>query len=100
VYNLGTVLTKYAADDIVNQCKPEDVFVVLSLDHSTDEIVGRFNSLVSGVQAYGGNVFTSNFFDERPSGSVVATESKLMHSFEEIVEQVVKTAAPSEHVTL
>lgn len=100
VYNLGTVLTKYAADDIVNQCKPEDVFVVLSLDHSTDEIVGRFNSLVTGVQAYGGSVFTSNFFDERQSGSVVATESKLMHSFEEIVEQVVKTAAPTEHVTL
>lgn len=100
VYNLGTVLTKYAADDIVNQCKPEDVFVVLSLDHSTDEIVGRFNSLVSGVQAYGGSVFTSNFFDERRSDSVVATESKLMHSFEEIVEQVVKTAAPTEHVIL
>lgn len=87
VYNLGTVLTKYAASDIVNQCRPEDVFVVLSLDHSSDEIIGQFSSLVEGVKSYGGSVFTSNFFDE--SAPVVADHSiaKQFHSFTEIVEQ-------------
>ena len=88
VYNLGNVLTKYAANDIVNQCRPEDVFVVLSLDHSSDEIIHQFNSLVTGVKSYGGSVYTSNFFDDQLSNKVVATDSKLMHSFTEIVEQL------------
>ena len=88
VYNLGTVLTKYAANSIVDQCKPEDVFVVLSLDHSSDEVIQQFNSLVSGVKSYGGNVYTSNFFEEQQSEKTVTTDSRLMHSFSEIVEQL------------
>lgn len=88
VYNLGTVLNKYAAEDIVNQCKPEDVFVVLSLDHSSDEIIHQFNSLVSGVTSYGGNVYTSNFFEEQQLNTKVPTDSKQMHSFSEIVERL------------
>ena len=88
VYNLGTVLTKYAAEDIIHQCKPEDVFVVLSLDHSSDEIIHQFNSLVSGVKTYGGNVYTSNFFEEQQTDMPVSSEFKQMHSFSEIVEQL------------
>ena len=88
VYNLGNVLTKYAANDIVNQCRPEDVFVVLSLDHSSDEIIHQFDSLVTGVKSYGGNVYTSNFFDDQLSEKLVPTNSKLMHSFSDIVEQL------------
>jgi len=88
VYNLGTVLTKYAANDIVNQCRPEDVFVVLSLDHSSDEIIHQFDSLVTGVKSYGGNVYTSNFFDEQQPNKVVPTDSMQMHSFSEIVERL------------
>ncbi len=90
VYNLGTVLTKYAANDIVGQCKPEDVFVVLSLNNSSDDVIQQFNSLVSGVKSYGGNVYTSNFFEEQQTDSVVPTDSNLMHSFSEIVERIVK----------
>jgi excisionase family DNA binding protein len=89
VYNLGTVLTKYAANDIVNQCRPEDVFVVLSLDHSSDEIIGQFSSLVEGVKSYGGSVFTSNFFDESLPQFEVRTDAKQFHSFAEIMEQFV-----------
>lgn len=88
VFNLGNVLTKFAAVDIVNQCKPEDVFVVLSLDHSTDEIIGQFNTLTAGVRAYGGNVYTSNFFEEQPTVRSVPTDAHQLHSFAEIVEQV------------
>jgi excisionase family DNA binding protein len=88
VYNLGTVLTKHAADDIVNQCRPEDVFVVLSLDHSSDEIIGQFNALVAGVKSYGGNVYTSNFFEDKRSTSFVSTGSEQMHSFSEIAERI------------
>jgi excisionase family DNA binding protein len=95
VYNLGTVLTKYAATDIVGQCKPEDVFVVLSLDHSSDEVIQQFNSLVSGVQSYGGNVYTSNFFEEEQSNNIVPTDSRLMHSFSEIVERLVEVEKTS-----
>lgn len=87
-YNLGTVLTKYAAEDIVHQCKPEDVFVVLSLDHSSDEIVQQFNLLVSGVKSYGGNVYVSNFFEEQRSNGVISTDSNQLHSFAEIVEKI------------
>jgi excisionase family DNA binding protein len=93
VYNLGTVLTKYAANDIVNQCKPEDVFVVLSLDHSSDEIIGQFNSLVSGVKSYGGSVFTSNFFEDRQATLPVQTDAALMHSFSEIADRLVRMPA-------
>lgn len=92
VYNLGNVLTKFAAADIVNQCRPEDVFVVLSLDHSTDEIVHQFNALASGVQAYGGNVFTSNFFEENAASAALSANSKQLHSFAEIVERVAELA--------
>lgn len=88
VYNLGTVLTKYAAEDIVHQCKPEDVFVVLSLNNSSTEIIQQFNALVSGVKSYGGNVYTSNFFEEQQSNMSVQTDSKQMHSFSEIVERL------------
>ena len=88
VYNLGNVLTKLAAADIVNQCRPEDVFVVLSLDHSTDEIISQFNSLASGVQAYGGNVFTSNFFEENVPAHSAPVNSRQLHSFAEIVDRV------------
>lgn len=88
VYNLGTVLTKYAANDIVQQCKPDDVFVVLSLDHSTDEIVRQFNSLVTGVKSYGGNVYTSNFFEENAStAAAVNGNAYQIHSFAEIVDR-------------
>lgn len=86
VYNLGTVLTKYAASDIINQCRPEDVFVVLSLDHSSDEIIGQFNNLVTGVHNYGGNVYTSNFFEEQKQDAVLSADSKQMHSFSEVAE--------------
>jgi excisionase family DNA binding protein len=88
VFNLGTVLTKYAANDIVNQCRPEDVFVVLSLDHSSDEIIGQFNNLVTGVNNYGGNVYTSNFFEEEKLPAVILADSKQMHSFSEIAERL------------
>ncbi len=88
VYNLGNVLTKFAAVDIVSQCKPEDVFVVLSLDHSSDDIIGQFNALTAGVQAYGGNVYTSNFFEEQQPAQSSPTNSKQLHSFAEIVERV------------
>ena len=88
VYNLGTVLTKYSAHDIINQCKPDDVFVVLSLDHSSDEVIQQFDSLVTGVSSYGGNVYTSNFFEEQHSEEAAQTNSKLMHSFSEIIEQL------------
>lgn len=87
VYNLGTVLTKYAASDIVNQCRPEDVFVVLSLDHSSDEIIGQFSSLVDGVKSYGGSVYTSNFFDEAMPKQNIELSAKQFHSFTEIAEQ-------------
>ncbi len=87
VYNLGTVLTKYAAEDIVHQCKPEDVFVVLSLDHTNDEIIQQFNALVSGVQSYGGNVYTSNFFDEQRSNGAIPADSRQIYTFSEIVER-------------
>jgi excisionase family DNA binding protein len=100
VYNLGTVLTKYAASDIVSQCKPEDVFVVLSLDHSSDEIIGQFNSLVTGVKNYGGSVYTSNFFEEHHASSAVPSESTLMHSFTEIAERIVTIAKPAVPVVL
>ncbi|MDP1675530.1 MAG: helix-turn-helix domain-containing protein [Bacteroidota bacterium] len=89
IYNLGTVLTKYAAHDIVDQCKPEDVFVVLSLDHSSDEIIQQFNALVSGVNLYGGNVYTSNFFEKEQTG-IVITQPSHFYSFSEIVERLLK----------
>ncbi len=86
VYNLGTVLTKYAAADIVNQCKPDDVFVVLSLERSPEEVVQQFDTLVNGVKSYGGEVYTSNFFDggEAP---VRPNDSIHIHSFAEIAVQ-------------
>jgi excisionase family DNA binding protein len=86
IYNLGTVLTKFAAQDIVNQCRPEDVFVVLSLDHTSDEIIHQFNSLVTGVKSYGGCVYTSNFFDQTPSPIANTTDFKQIRSFSEIAE--------------
>jgi excisionase family DNA binding protein len=88
VYNLGTVLTKYAATDIVNQCRPEDVFVVLSLGHSSDEIIGQFHTLVSGVRSYGGNVYTSNFFEGPSDQRLLQTGSAAMHSFAEIAARM------------
>lgn len=87
MFNLGTVLTKYAASDIINQCKPDDVFVVLSLDHSSDEVIQQFDALASGVTAYGGNVYTSNFFVESQSENISGKQTKQFHSFAEIVEQ-------------
>ncbi|MFA5833582.1 MAG: helix-turn-helix domain-containing protein [Bacteroidota bacterium] len=86
VYNLGTVLTKYTSEDIVNYCKPEDVFIVLSLDHASDEVVHQFNSFVTGVRSYGGNVFTSSFFD-KDSTEVVTEQSKKIFSYAEIFNQ-------------
>ncbi len=87
VFNLGTVLTKYTAQDIVNQCKPEDVFVVLSLDDSSDEIIHQFNALASGISSYGGNVYTTNFFDESQAENISEKQTKQFHSFSEIVQQ-------------
>jgi excisionase family DNA binding protein len=89
VYNLGTVLTKYAAQDIVNQCKPEDVFVVLSLDDSSDEIIRQFNALASGISSYGGNVYTSNFFANESETRHVQSGAKHLYSFSGIVEQFI-----------
>ena len=89
VYNLGTVLTKYAAQDIVNQCKPDDVFVVLSLDDSSDEIIHQFNALASGISSYGGNVYTSNFFAESNDAVPVHVDTKHLYSFSGIVEQFI-----------
>lgn len=86
IYNLGTVLTKYAAHDIVEQCKPEDVFLVLSLDHLSDDIIQQFNSLVSGVNLHSGNVYTSSFFEEEQTG-IVLTQPSHFYSFLDIVEQ-------------
>ncbi len=86
VYNLGNVLTKYAAGDIINQCRPDDVFVVLTLDHSSDEIVQQFHRLAVGVNEYGGNVYTSNFFDNNKSEEKTVP-AKQFHSFAEIAEQ-------------
>ncbi len=88
VYNLGNVLTKFAAADIVNQCKPEDVFVVLSLDRSTDEIISQFSALTAGVTAYGGNVYTSNFFEDQQATQTLPADFKQLHSFVEIVSRV------------
>lgn len=92
VYNLGTVLTKYAAQDIVNQCKPEDVFVVLSLDDSSDEIIHQFHALASGIASYGGNVYTSNFFAETSNSGLIHADTKHLYSFSGIVEQFVPIA--------
>ncbi|MFA6438999.1 MAG: helix-turn-helix domain-containing protein [Bacteriovoracaceae bacterium] len=100
VYNLGTVLTKYAANDIVNQCRPEDVFVVLSLDHSSDEIIHQFDSLVAGVSSYGGSVYTSNFFDEQSSNQIHSTDSTQMHSFSEIVNRLCAVEQTANAVTI
>jgi excisionase family DNA binding protein len=91
VYNLGTVLTKYAAQDIVNQCKPEDVFVVLSLDDSSGEIIRQFNALATGITSYGGNVFTSNFFNDSIAAKVESKEVNQFYSFAEIVVQFTQT---------
>ncbi|MFA6469682.1 MAG: helix-turn-helix domain-containing protein [Bacteroidota bacterium] len=88
VFNLGTVLTQYAASDIVNQCKPDDVFVVLSLDHSSVEIIQQFDALTSGVKSYGGNVYMSSFFEERREGETVHADVRQMYSFSEIMEQL------------
>lgn len=92
VYNLGTVLTKYAAQDIVNQCKPDDVFVVLSLDNSSDDIIHQFEALAAGVASYGGNVYTSNFFAETNASGLMNTGAKHLFSFSGIVEQFMPVA--------
>lgn len=87
VYNLGSVLTKYSANDIVNQCRPEDVFVVQSQEYSSDNAFEQFNILTSGVKAYGGNVYTSHFFDGINSG-IIETQFKRFQSYSEIAHQL------------
>jgi MerR family transcriptional regulator, light-induced transcriptional regulator len=89
VYNLGTVLTKYAAEDIVHQCKPEDVFIVLSTDKNSQEVVQQFTTLVNGVHNYGGQVYSSNFLNDNTE-NVHSVDNGSIHlkSFSEIVHQI------------
>lgn len=87
VYNLGNVLNKFSASDIVNQCRPEDVFVVLSLagvDTRTEE---QLTSLVSGVRSYGGTVYTSGIF-AGPDNAAPVTDTKRFSTFTEIADRV------------
>jgi len=60
VYNLGTVLTQNDVNDLVAQCKPEDVFVVVSLRFDSFEAGQQFHDLVRGVLGYGGSVCVSD----------------------------------------
>lgn len=84
VYNLGAVLTKQSAQDIVNQCKPEDVFVVISLRTASEDMTNQFSELVAGVRSYGGQVYTSNLLDNDPLPDALSTDAVAIQSFEEI----------------
>lgn len=89
VYNLGTILTKYAAEDIVHQCKPEDVFIVLSFDSNSRDIIKQFSTLVTGVHNYGGQVYSSNFLnDSAENFDSFEHDSIHLKSFTEIVNQI------------
>lgn len=87
VFNLGTVLTKYDAGDLVKQCKPDDVFVVVSIDHSPFEIGQQFHDLVRGVNDYGGTVYTSNITGgDRNIEDPVGLICQQIVSFSDLVE--------------
>jgi excisionase family DNA binding protein len=90
VYNLGAVMTTQSAEEIVHQCKPEDLFVVLSQDHSSDKVIRQYDAIVAGVTSYGGTVYTSDFSEERQYCENVSADSRRLHSFSEIDEKFIK----------
>lgn len=61
MYNLGTALSKYSGEDIVHQCRPDDVFVVLSSDQLSFDITKEYEALTSGIKRYGGHVYECQF---------------------------------------
>lgn len=71
VFNLGAVLTQNDVNDLVAQCKPEDVFVVVSLRFDSFEAGQQFHDLVRGVRGYGGSICVSDM-----TGGSFDTESE------------------------
>lgn len=61
VYNLGSALSAFTAEELITQFKPDDVFVVASSVQHNEHFRSEFVQLKEGIEAYGGNMIVASF---------------------------------------
>lgn len=89
VFNLGSALSMFSAQELVAKCRPDDVFLVSSYTPVDAHFTDQFVQLKKGVDAYGGNLITTCFTTDTGNISFLMKESSnIEKSFSDIVQHL------------
>ena len=92
VFNLGNALSMFSARDLIEKCRPDDVFVVASYTPVDDHFNEQFTTLKKGVDSYGGTLTATCFSTDSGIVSFLMKESD---SIEKSYSDVVRHLSPS-----
>lgn len=98
-FNLGGALSMFSAQELIEKCRPDDVFVVATYTPVDDHFTEQFTQLKKGVDSYGGNLIATCFTTNNDNVAFLMRESNsLEKSYSDVMKHVrtgIKTIVPS-----
>jgi len=97
VFNLGSALSAFTAEELIAQFKPDDVFVVASSTQHNEHFKNEFVHLKNGIEAYGGSMVVSSFSKNNDDVTFFENAStRFVRSYKAVVDLLGKEKTTNE----